>query len=231
MLTEPTGARETKKLESRAAVLNAAATLFSRHGFAGVAIADIAAISGIRKPNLLYHFESKEELWKDTVDWVFDQVDQFFAARRTAFADLISFNRDERWSAFRIYVDAYYEACRRFPAYVLIPMIEGVAPSWRTDWIAERHLKRHVQSFDRFARGLIAEGLLPEVEPLHLQNMLTGGVQLSLGLAPLWAAALDVETHSAEFLDAYSRTVFKLLETMHEQKPKSKPSKSTLAIR
>lgn len=209
------GARETKRQESRAAVLGAAATLFARHGYEGVAIDDVATLSGIRKPNLLYHFESKESLWKATVDWVFAEVDAFFQTRRTDLADMNDASRKHRWDAFKQYVAAYYEACRRFPAYVLIPMVEGVAPSWRTDWIAERHLKRHVDNFGRFAQGLINEQLLPQVEPLHLQNMLTGGAQLSLGLAPLWAAALGTDTRSEAFLDAYAQTVFSLLEAAH----------------
>lgn len=207
--------REAQREGTRLAVLGAAAKLFAQHGFQGVAVADVARLSGVRKPNLLYHFSSKEALWKETIDWVFGQVDKFMSAARSDFAAAHSASRDERWAAFRQLIGAYHEVCRRYPAYVLIPMIEGAAPSWRTEWIAERHLKRHVGNFDRYARALIADGLLPDVDPLHLQNMLTGGVQLSLGLAPLWSAAIGVDATSGPFLDAYARTVFALLEASH----------------
>lgn len=207
----------TQKNESKAAVLEAAATLFARHGYEGVAVADVAKLSGVRKPNLLYHFSSKEALWKETVDWVFAEVDAFFAGARSSFASASGDERGERWSAFRRLIAAYYDACRRYPAYVLIPMIEGVAPSWRTNWIAERHLRRHTRNFEGYVRTLVADRLLPPVEPLHLQNLLTGGAQLSLGLAPLWAAAFDTDTRSEAFLDQYSHTVFSLLEASHAQ--------------
>lgn len=210
-----TGSRVAKKTESRTAVLTAAATLFSQHGFQGVAVADVATLSGIRKPNLLYHFSSKEALWKETVDWVFAGVDDFFGAARSRFANAASDAALDRWEAFRNLISAYYEACRRYPAYVLIPMIEGVAPSWRTKWIAERHLRRHTRNFETYVAALVADGLLPPVDPLHLQNLLTGGAQLSLGLAPLWEAAFGTDTRTEDFLDSYSRTVFALLERSH----------------
>lgn len=209
------GTRIARKIESRTAVLAAAAVLFARHGFQGVAVADVAELSGVRKPNLLYHFSSKEALWKETVDWVFGEVDAFFATARSGFAEAPSAAGIDRWRAFGNLMSAYYEACRRFPAYVLIPMIEGVAPSWRTTWIAERHLRRHTRNFEIYVTALIADGLLPPVEPLHLQNLLTGGAQLSLGLAPLWEAAIGTDTRTEAFLEAYARTVFSLLEASH----------------
>jgi TetR/AcrR family transcriptional regulator len=62
----------------RARILASATRLFATQGFDGTAIQEIADAVGIRKPSLLYHFESKDELrqavlddvlarWKDTL--------------------------------------------------------------------------------------------------------------------------------------------------------------------
>jgi TetR/AcrR family transcriptional regulator len=62
----------------RARILRAATRLFATQGFDGTALQEIADGVGIRKPSLLYHFESKDELreavlddvlsrWKDTL--------------------------------------------------------------------------------------------------------------------------------------------------------------------
>lgn len=197
--------REKRRLETRAAVLKAAAVLFSEAGFRGVAVDDIAKAAGVRKNNLLYHFSSKEELWKETVDMVFGQADEFFATVRSQ-------KYENAWEGFEAFLRSYFEACRRFPAYILMPMIEGVSESWRTDYIAERHLSRHVKSFDTYVRSLVAQGVLPPVEPLHLQNILTGGAQLFLATPPLWRKATDTDTQDPAFVETYAQSLLGLIK-------------------
>jgi AcrR family transcriptional regulator len=189
--------------ETRLLVLAVAARHFSRASYEAVALDDIAAESGVRKNNLLYHFSSKEQLWYDTVDHVFAQVDQFYADREGEGPDA--------WKGLEGFVRTYFEACRLHPAYVLIPLIEGATTSWRSTFLAEHHLKRHVQDFDVYVKRLIAEGALPPITPLHLQNLLTGGVQHFVANAPVWEGALAIDTRSQAFIDGYAETVLTLL--------------------
>lgn len=206
-ITPRSTARKDRRQESRLTVLTAAAALFSKNGFHGVALDDISNKSGVRKNNLLYHFSSKEELWKEMVDWVFAQADSFFAESRVM-------RPSDPWLGFEYYVRAYFAACQRFPAYVLVPMLEGVNTGWRADYIAERHLRRHIESFDRYVNELISDGVLAPVEPLHLQNMLTGGAQLFLNLAPLWNKAIDTDTQDPVFIETYAQSVLRLLKAI-----------------
>ncbi|KRA65752.1 hypothetical protein ASD79_00225 [Caulobacter sp. Root655] len=190
--------------ETRSLVLEVAARRFSRASYEAVSLDDIAAESGVRKANLLYHFTSKEQLWYDTVDHVFAEVERFYAEREG--------DDPKTWGDLRGFVRTYFEACRLNPAYVLIPLIEGATANWRSEWIAERHLKRHVHDFDLYVRRLIAEGVLPPIEPVHLQNMLTGGVQHFVANAAVWERALGVDTRDKAFIDGYANSVVGLLE-------------------
>lgn len=49
-------------------IRNAGLILFSRHGYEGTSIAEIANLAGVAKPLIHYHFSSKEELWYSVID-------------------------------------------------------------------------------------------------------------------------------------------------------------------
>ena len=63
MVNAPAVPMTAKKSDrTRQAVLDAAARLFARKGYAGTNLAEIAAEAGIQTGSLYYHFESKDEL-------------------------------------------------------------------------------------------------------------------------------------------------------------------------
>lgn len=197
-------ARERQRLETREAVLRAAVDLFAVRGFEGVALDDIAVASGIRKNTLLYHFGSKEDLWRRAVDWLFAQVgDRFQVNTTTRYSD--------RWEGFQHVTRVYLDICLEFPAYVLLPTLEGASESWRTEYLAKNYLRPHAETFRGYVSKLIADGVLPAVDPLHLQNLLTGGAQNFLGMAPAWKAAIGKDTASRKFIHDYAATVFSLI--------------------
>lgn len=61
-MADRAGLRERKRQRTHDAVSSAAITLFLRHGFDRVSVADIAAAAEISKPTLFRYFPSKEDL-------------------------------------------------------------------------------------------------------------------------------------------------------------------------
>ena len=69
-------------------IRNAAIMLFSRQGYEGTSIAEIATLAGVAKPLIHYHFSSKEELWYSAIDEAFGAVLKELEAFRTAASNL-----------------------------------------------------------------------------------------------------------------------------------------------
>lgn len=50
--------------EKETLILSAALEVFAQNGFAGTTLDDIAGLAGMSKPNLIYYFASKEEIYR-----------------------------------------------------------------------------------------------------------------------------------------------------------------------
>ncbi len=67
---------DANAVPTRERILVAAETAFGAHGFARARLEDIAADAEIRRPSLLYHFESKDLLYAVLVERLIDALRQ-----------------------------------------------------------------------------------------------------------------------------------------------------------
>lgn len=203
------GTRALQREATRSVILAAATEEFSHRGYDGASMNTIARQADISKPNLLYYFKNKESLWEAVADHVFDEATQ--ALRQT----IRSLSPDQQPSLAEM-IEAYFTVCQRHPAYVLIPMVEGINPSWRTDFIGKRHLRLHAQAFrDYLSRR--SQTPVDEKAALHLQNLIAGGAQLYLGLSPLWRSAIGIDTSEASFIREFTELVTSAFVQQHPE--------------
>lgn len=74
---------ETVDTATPARILEAAAIEFALRGPARATLEDIARRAGIRRPSLLYHFDSKDRLYAEVVRGVFEELAGVLAAPMT----------------------------------------------------------------------------------------------------------------------------------------------------
>lgn len=94
----------------RDVILDEATELFARHGYDGTSLNDIAAGVGIKRPSLLHHFPSKDELYGEVFerllsDWV-EEVERAMAVPGTG------------WDRFSGVLSAGFDLFCTHPAYV-----------------------------------------------------------------------------------------------------------------
>ena len=110
-------------------VLDAAERAFALAGLAGAKLADIASAAGIRRPSLLYHFASKENLYAAVVERGFDVLGEALAEAMGAGGAKEDFDaRLERVLAVYVdFLDSRPELARLF----VRQLIDGESPGQR----------------------------------------------------------------------------------------------------
>lgn len=192
--------RNSKGKLANASVLTAATQLFAERGYDGVSIADVAAASGVAKPSVLYHFADKETLWKSVVEALWAEVDAFFGEHWPR--ELAPSRRK-----LEIMLELFIEASIAWPAYVRIPFIEGATPSWRSEWLADKHFGQHVMITDGILRTMQEKGLIGPGDPAHYQALLTSTVNVLIAQSAMWNRTFSRELSDPENL----RTIINLM--------------------
>ncbi|MBI3785730.1 MAG: TetR/AcrR family transcriptional regulator [Deltaproteobacteria bacterium] len=83
------------EIGSRDKILDAAEDLFSRRGFAGIGMREVADAVGLSKSSLFHHFSSKAELYAAVVGRILDIIDQRTMAALAIGGDVLT--RFDRW--------------------------------------------------------------------------------------------------------------------------------------
>lgn len=162
---------------ARERILEAAKTRFAEAGFEAASTRRIAEAAGVAQSLLLYHFASKEELWRAVVDSVFAAVNAAF---------------DE--ATAQLAADAPYEARLMTPIRALVDLFatdadlhriimhEGKTDNERTTWLVETHLRPAYDGSVALIREGQAVGLVRKGDPtlLHYAIISIAGTVFSL---------------------------------------------------
>jgi TetR/AcrR family transcriptional regulator len=144
-------------------ILDAATTVFSKYGFRGGTIDQIADMAKMSKPNLLYYFKAKKDIYQAVLErtlnkWLESLHEwQVTGSPRDTLTNYIhkkmEFSRD------------YPEASRVFANEVM----EG-APVLKA--LLGEDLKDIVLENTRVMKGWVKEGLIKNVDPIHIIFMI-----------------------------------------------------------
>lgn len=190
--------QQARATATRTALLDAALTEFAAYGFEGASTRSIAAAAGTHQPQINYHFDSKDELWRAAVDHLFAQLDDAVARhlRHTPSA------ADAR-ERFARGVQAFVRAAAELPELNRIMVQEATIDSDRLTWIVERHTRPRFETLIDDWRRLRAAGDVPDIDEVVLYYSLVGAASLAYVNAPE-ALLLGHDTLDPAFIDAHA---------------------------
>lgn len=140
-------------------ILDAALSVFAREGFAGARIDAIAELAGLSKPNLLYYFRSKADLYLAVLKRT---LDMWLVPLRSIEAE------DDPTVALTQYVSAKLEYARDYPEASRLFAIEVMRGAPILDQILAGELKELVERKVVLLERWMDEGRLARREPHHL---------------------------------------------------------------
>jgi AcrR family transcriptional regulator len=198
-----TRAPGTKGLKTRQRIVEMAAPVFNRQGFAGASMRDLISATGLEKGGIYNHFGSKEQLALEAYDFAMSRVTNALARSQDDATDAV--NRLTRM------IQAFGDFARK-------PAIAGGCPIMNTaieadDGIPELR-DRAKQSMTLWHRligrivkdGIAAGTLAPGTDPYALAALLTAGLEGALMLSRLYGDPAYTERVVDHFV-AYVETL------------------------
>jgi TetR/AcrR family transcriptional regulator len=158
----------TVQLSSQERILQVAREEFAEHGFRGARLADIASRAGLSHPTLLYHFNSKEDLYAAVIaaavaDWAHD-------TEAAASAGLSGFAQVEA------ILDAGFGFLATHRDFVRIVRREALDGGGRLEEMLSEHARPFVDRAVVFLEREMEAGRLRSHDPLELIQVYYGAV-------------------------------------------------------
>lgn len=204
---KPNGDRNRQRLATRGAVIDAAITLFASRGFDGTPLPEVAKISGVRVPLIVYHFQNKEGLWKDAVTEIYRRVEAHMATFEVHIATSSGID------FYRICARAQITALAKYPEYMRILFQEGTQHSHRLEWLVANHQGKMTDRIIEIIMRAQAEGLMPHVDPEHVKFILSGAFCLPIVLAPEYLLMTGENSLSDKFIERHIELCLQLMLT------------------
>ena len=145
--------------EKQDIILDAALDIFSVHGFRGATIDQIAEAAGMSKPNLLYYFPRKEEIYKRLMT-------EMLAIWLMPLREIDS--EGDPVPELRSYIRRKLEMSRDFPRESRLFANEMLQGAPRILDVLETDLKALVDEKAMVLEGWMARGKICRTDPYHL---------------------------------------------------------------
>lgn len=188
---------------TRSAILDAALEAFSRDGFDGASLPKIARAAHVGHPLIHYHFGSKDNLWRQTVEHAFGGLISEAAMIEAASRDLSPLDR------LRVLIRAFTLFAARYPSHFGLIMSEARANTERLAWLQNNFLGDFVGRLRRILAEAQAAKQIKEMPIKHLDLIIVGAVVLYFGVNFNPPEDVSIEQLAADHADCVLEAILR----------------------
>jgi len=163
----------------RGKILRISLRLFAKRGYNAVSTNEIASAADCSQAIIMYHFRTKEQLWKLGMLALFRQIEV-----RNVFA-LKDYDELNGASQLRIALKKFVRASSRFPELGQIISREGIEGGPRMEWLYETLAKDAYAVFETIVARGVQDGSLKSVNPILTTIMIHGAAATIFNLTAL----------------------------------------------
>lgn len=181
------GPARSMSVNAKQAILEAALKAFARDGFDGASLPKIADMAGIAHPLIHYHFGSKDNLWRETVDYALGDLSREASTIRTASRGLSPLDR------LRVLIRAFTHFAARCPDHFGLILAEARSDSDRFTWIQENYTADFLESLKAIIQEAQEQKQIRAIPLGNLAFMLMGSMLLYFTVNPTLPKGVDIE--------------------------------------
>ncbi len=178
--------------ENEARILNAALDVFSTYGFRGATVDQIATLAGMTKPNLLYYFRRKQDIYRAVLQRT---LEMWLTPLEELSGD------GDPAAEISAYIDRKLEMSRDMAKESRLFAMEIIQGAPVLDDVLAGRLKKLVDEKTAVIRRWIAKGALAPVDPYHLIFMIWATTQhyadFAVQIRALTGNTIDMAEHFA----------------------------------
>jgi TetR/AcrR family transcriptional regulator len=193
---------------TRAAILEAAESIFAERGFAATRLEDVADRVGIRRASIVYYFKDKKELYHAVLGGVLGGLRERIEAALSRSGPLPA--RLEAGVA--AWVD--YVGARPSLARLLLREVADAAPGRRPPILEHTRPFFELVQREIFARDAAALAQFAPIDPVRLASTIVGATVFFVAAMPVLLPDRPLDPVSPEHLDAHREEVLGILRRL-----------------
>jgi Transcriptional regulator len=194
-----------RELSPSERLIQVALPLFAKYGYDAVSTGQIARAAKLSQPMVHYHFQSKERIWKASMDSMMQNLSRSFPNRRDELKDL------EPVARLKVLTRRFIVMSAADPTLSRVILHESLAQSERLNWLVRRYVARAFRDFDEAIHHGVELGVMKRLPEFAVANTIVTASAFTFCLGALVKLIYQADLTDEKTIDAMADTIVEIL--------------------